>query len=85
MSNSNHFTKVQISAKIYWGFNIEIPTDRIILMSDEEIVNEIKDFMLSFFKIYGLEELREGVNTLSLHIHDRPQSPADIIYVCNHN
>jgi len=85
MSNSNNFTKVQISAKIYWGFNIEIPNNRILLMSNEEIVEEIKNCMLSFFKIYNLEELREGVKNLSLHIHDRPQSIGDIIYVCDHN
>ena len=54
-------------------------------MSNEEIVDEIKNFMLSFFKIYNLEELRDGVKNLSLHIHDRPQSIGDTIYVCDHN
>ena len=85
MTDSNNFTKVQISAKIYWGFNIEIQNNRIVLMSNEEIVDEIKNFMLSFFKIYNLEELRDGVKNLSLHIHDRPQSIGDTIYVCDHN
>ena len=60
MIESNNYTKVQISAKIYWGFNIEIPNVRIITMSEKDIVDEIETFMKTFFKIHGLDELREG-------------------------
>ena len=68
--------------KLKW---LTMQNNRIVLMSNEEIVDEIKNFMLSFFKIYNLEELRDGVKNLSLHIHDRPQSIGDTIYVCDHN
>ena len=83
MIESNNYTKVQISAKIYWGFNIEIPNGRIITMSEKDIVDEIETFMKTFFKIHGLDELREGVDKLNLHIHDRPPL-GETIYVCDH-
>ena len=77
------YTIVQVSAKIYWGFNIKISNNKLILMSETDIVEEIKESMRRFFKKYNLEELKEGVNELNLHIH----GPFDIgktIYVCDH-
>ena len=79
----DNYTKVQISAKIYWGFNIEIPNVRIVTMSDKDIIDEIETFMKTFFNIYNLEELRSGIDNLNLHIHDRPPL-GQTIYVCDH-
>jgi hypothetical protein len=76
-------TKIQVSAKTYWGFNIEIPNNKLYLMTNNEIVEQIKKEMISFFKKHNLEELKEGVNNLNLHIHG-PISFGDIIYVCDH-
>ena len=79
-----NYTKVQVSAKTYWGFNIEIPNNRLVEMLENDIVEEIKNKMIAFFKKYNLEELKEGVSKLNLHIHD----PIDIgktIYVCDHD
>ena len=47
----NNYTKIQISAKIYWGFNIEIVNDKVNIMSDQDIINEIKSIMKTFFFI----------------------------------
>jgi molecular chaperone GrpE (heat shock protein) len=52
-------------------------------MTNNEIVEQIKKEMISFFKKHNLEELKEGVNNLNLHIHG-PISFGDIIYVCDH-
>jgi hypothetical protein len=80
----NNYTKIQISAKIYWGFNIEILNDKVNIMSDKDIINEIKSIMKTFFLLYGMEELKEGVDKLNLHIHDRPTLLGQTIYVCDH-
>jgi len=76
-------TKIQISAKTYWGFNIKIPNNKLSLMTDIDIVEEIKKEMITFFKNNNLEELKEGVNNLNLHIHDQI-STGSTIYVCDH-
>jgi hypothetical protein len=80
----NNYTKIQISAKIYWGFNIEILNEKLNIMDDKDIVNEIKSIMKTFFLLHGMEELKEGVDKLNLHIHDRPTSLGQTIYVCDH-
>ena len=49
MNEFNNYTTVQISAKIYWGFNIEIPNFKIVTMSDKDIIDEIENFMKTFF------------------------------------
>jgi hypothetical protein len=78
------YTKIQISAKLYWGFNIEIPNNRLITMTKDEIVDEIKSFMKTFFELYNLEELKNGIDLLNLHIHD-DIIIGQTIYVCEHN
>ena len=52
-------------------------------MSEIDIVEEIKDSMRKFFKKYNLEELKEGINELNLHIHDQVVL-GKTIYVCDH-
>jgi len=78
---TEEYTKVQISAKIYWGFNIEIPNKRLITMSKQNIIDEMINFMKTFFDIHNLEELKEGVDNLNLHIHQEIV-PGQTIYVC---
>jgi len=77
------YTKIQVSAKTYWGFSIYIPNKKLSLMNENEIVEEIKNKMITFFKNHNLEELKEGVNNLNLHIHE-PISFGQTIYVCDH-
>ena len=77
------YTKVQISAPNYWGFNIDFPNNKIITMSEKDIIEEMKVFMKTFFKIHNLEELKEGVDKLNLHIH-QTITIGETIYLCNH-
>ena len=37
-------------------------------MSETDIIEEMKVFMKTFFKIHNLEELKQGVDNLNLHI-----------------
>jgi hypothetical protein len=76
------FTKVQISAKIYWGFSVDFDNKRLKNMGKKDIINEIKLFMKSFFHIHNLEELKEGIDKLNLHIH-QDIILGQTIYVCD--
>ena len=78
------YTKVQISAKTYWGFNYDLVDSQLMTMSKNDIVEEIKRFMKTFFAIHNLEELKEGVDKLELHIH-QDIVPGQTIYVCDHH
>jgi len=76
------YTKIQISAKTYWGFSIDIPDRRLINMNETEIIEEIKSLMKIFFSLYNLQDLKEGVDFLNLHIH-QDIVPGRTIYVCS--
>jgi len=78
------YTKIQISAKTYWGFSIDIPDRRLVGMNETDIVEEIKSFMKIFFSIHNLEDLKEGIANLNLHIH-QDIVPGKTIYVCSHD
>ena len=52
-------------------------------MSEKDIIEEMKVFMKTFFKIHNLEELKEGVDKLNLHIHQKI-TIGETIYLCNH-
>ena len=76
-------TILQISAKIYWGFCVEISKDLLITMEINEIVIYLKKQMKIFFKLHNLLELEEGINKLNLHIHNyNIEDP--VIYLCDH-
>jgi hypothetical protein len=83
MEYSDNYTKVQISAPTYWGFNIDFPNNKIITMSEKDIIEETKVLMKKFFKIHNLEELKEGVDKLNLHIH-QTIIIGETIYLCDH-
>ncbi len=76
-------TILQISAKIYWGFNVEISKDILKSMKIDNIILYIKTQMKTFFKTYNLLELAEGVDKLNLHIHNYNINDP-VIYLCDH-
>lgn len=77
------YTIIQVSAGIYWGFQYEIADYRLISMSHKEIILELKDTMKTFFNIYNLKELEEGVNNLHLGFHQE-LIPGKVIFACDH-
>ena len=75
---------VQVSARYYWGFRCFISLDDIKKMSNDDIVNYVKNEMKIFFKSYNLIDLFEGIDDLELHIHDKIDYISDqILYVCS--
>jgi len=80
---SSKFITVQISAKIYAGFQYKIPKDVIKNMTSEEIVLHTKKYMKNFFETYNLYLLKNGVDELELHFHDDIPYNRDIIYLCD--
>ena len=52
-------------------------------MSEKDIIEEMKVFMKTFFKIHNLEELKQGVDNLNLHIHGKI-TIGETIYLCDH-
>lgn len=78
------YTKVQVSAKHYWGFNVDFPNSRLMRMSKDDIVRELVEIMKIFFESHNLLELKEGVDQLDWHIHQNIV-PGQTIYVCAHD
>jgi hypothetical protein len=64
------YTTIQISAKIYGGFQYKIPTELFNKMSYDDVIKETKIYMKNFFKTYKLYELCNNIDDLSLHMHD---------------
>ena len=76
-------TILQISAKIYWGFQVNISKDLLSSMLIDDIIIYVKNEMKNFFKTHNLLELQEGVDNLNLHIHNfNIKDP--VIYLCDH-
>ena len=76
-------TIIQISAKTYWGFQVNIQKDLLYSMQVDNIILHVKNQMKSFFKTHNLLELKEGVDNLNFHIHDlNIEDP--VIYLCDH-
>ena len=81
------FITIQLSAKIYWGYQYKIKKNRINMMSRDEIIAEVKTSMKNFFTVpYDLFLLREGVDKLELHFHgnDPFDNNSTIVYLCDH-
>jgi hypothetical protein len=75
---------VQVSAQYYWGFRSSINIDEIIKMSNDDIINYVKNEMEIFFRSNNLLILSEGVKDLKLHIHNKIDYNTDtILYVCS--
>ena len=76
---------LQISGKIYWGFNIKIERKLLNKMTHKQIIDYTKIQMKDFFSTYNLLALKEGVDKLDLHIHcDEDFNNLNIIYLCDH-
>ena len=78
------FITIQISAKIYSGYQYKIPKELYPKYSEEEIINEVKIGMKNFFNSHNLYLLSEDIDTLKLHFHDKNTHPDNIIYLCDH-
>ena len=76
-------TIIQISAKIYWGFQVNISKDLLRSMKVDDIIIHVKNKMKNFFKTHNLLELQEGVDNLNLHIHNFDIKDP-VIYLCDH-
>ena len=88
----------QISAKIYWGYKINITREELEVIPtkferEQYVINMLKTSMESFFYFHNLQELAEGVKKLHLCIHDISdilnyefeENKEPIIYVCAHS
>lgn len=80
----SEFVTLQISAKIYCGFQYKIHREIISKMTIDEIINEFKIYMKNFFEIHNLYILKDGIDPLILHIHDDIPFTNDIVYLCDH-
>ena len=74
----------QVSAETYAGFKYYIPKIIANNMSSEDIIKDLKIYMINFFETHNLYLLKDGVNKMNLHIHDFAPFREDIIYVCDH-
>lgn len=77
------YTTIQVSSNIYWGFQMKIEKDKLLLTPKKDIVLELKKYMKTFFAEHNLMELCEGINNLNLHIHQSLLDP--IIFACDHD
>lgn len=71
--------KFQLSARWYWGLQVDVPYDT----NPSRLIDSIKQASKDFFLKHNLVELAEGVSKLDLHIHV-PYTPNqnEIVYVC---
>lgn len=80
------FIIIKITAKIYHGFQHKMERSIFNALSFEEIVNEMKTVMKSFFHEHNLYSLEEGVDSLKLsHFHDDIPYNRPIVYLCDDN
>jgi hypothetical protein len=80
-----HFIIIQVSAKTYWGFQYKVPLIYALNISQESLARETQMYMKNFFDIHNLEELKQGVDNLNLHIHNPILSTDKVIYACDHD
>ena len=79
---------LQISDKLFWGFNIIIEIDNY--KSFDELIKLIKNELLLFLNTNNLIELAILAEGLKLHNHmyndyqDLYSTKDDIIYLCGH-
>ena len=81
----NNFTTVKVIAKTYKGFQYKIKNNKFIKMNFDEIVNETKTVMKSFFKQHNLTDLENGIDVLEFHFHDDIPFNRPIIYLCDND
>jgi hypothetical protein len=52
--------------------------------SSEYLVQHLKTHMKNFFSSHNLQELKEGIDKLDLHIHHNIQQSDKVVYACYH-
>lgn len=79
--------RVQVSAPVYWGYSMDFEVEHLNQLTPEQVIQEVKRCMASFFRQNNLLELAEGVQRLELHVHQsiRGLAPGSTIYVCSHH
>lgn len=82
--NEEKYITIEISAKLFKGFEYKMTFEHFSKISSEEVINEVKTYMKNFFKIYNLYELSDKVEELILHAHDNLYNP-DVIILCDCN
>lgn len=75
------FTIINISAKIFSGFQYKIPKEICKNMEINEIILETKNYMKNFFKIHNMWILEKEVDNLNLHCHNIDYNN---LYLCDH-
>ena len=78
------FITLQVSAKIYWGFQYKVPLEYALNVTPESLAKETQTHMKNFFDTHNLQELKEGVDKLHLCIHGEINELDTIVYVCDH-
>jgi len=79
---------LQISDKLFWGFNISVNLD--FFNSIDDLASLIKTELLLFLIKNNLLNLRDEANKLKLHNHNYKEykelydTDEEIIYFCNH-
>ena len=78
------FITFQISSDIFGGYQYKIPKMNIKMMTNDEIIAEVKISMRNFFESHNLLQLKDRIDKLQLHIHS-DNSEENIVYICNHD
>jgi hypothetical protein len=78
------FITIQVSAKTYWGFKYKVPMIYALNVTSETLAKETQIYMKNFFDLHNLQELKEGVDKLNLHIHSSISETDTIVYACDH-
>ena len=80
----NDFIIIEISAKIYAGFQYKISKNTLKNMKTSDIIDKVKIYMINFFKTHNLYLLQEGVDNMKLHFHTDILFNKNIVYLCDH-
>ena len=75
--------KIQLSAPLFWGYNLFLPKEVLNEMSRENIVNYITSNLYSLLQSNNLEILLEKSKEMNWHIHDDIIKSDGVIYVCS--
>lgn len=82
--NNTKFITITISDKIYQGFSYKVPLEYALSVDTDTLAKETKKYMKNFFNSHGLIYLEQGVDKLSLHIHDPIKENDSTIFICTH-
>jgi hypothetical protein len=78
------FITIQVSAKTYWGFQYKVPLVYALSVTRASLAKETQTHMKNFFETHNLQELKDGIDKLHLHIHQEILPTDTVVYACNH-